>query len=207
MTGAPPIPPPPLPPPPRLAVLLSGSGRTLLNLLDATRQGWLHATIDLVIASRETLGAQRAREAGLKTLILPGTIPASTLQHHLKDNRIDWVILAGYLKLIDIPTAYQGRIVNIHPALLPDFGGPGMYGHHVHDAVIAAGAKTSGCTVHLVTPEYDRGPILLQKSCPVLPSDTPDTLAARIFDLECQAYPEALERLFSQRVSHTKPRP
>jgi formyltetrahydrofolate-dependent phosphoribosylglycinamide formyltransferase len=186
--------------------MLSGSGRTLLNLLDAIRGGRLNATIDLVIASRDTLGAQRAREAGLQTIVLPGTIPATKLQQVLNQNRIDWVILAGYLKLIDIPAAYQNRIVNIHPALLPDFGGPGMYGHHVHEAVLKAGAKRSGCTVHLVTPEYDRGPIILQKSCEVVPGDTPDTLAARVFELECRAYPEALERLFAAGVSPSVPR-
>jgi phosphoribosylglycinamide formyltransferase-1 len=93
--------------------------------------------------------------------------------------------------------------VNIHPALLPDFGGPGMYGHHVHEAVLASGCSSSGCTVHLCDPEYDRGPIVLQKSCPVLPGDTADTLAARVFDLECEAYPEALELLFARRVKNT----
>lgn len=191
--------------PARLAVLLSGSGRTLINLNDSIKSKTLSASIELVIASKECLGAERARQAGLKTLIMPGTIPAATLAAALDANHIDLVILAGYLKLINIPPRYAGRIVNIHPSLLPDFGGPGMYGHHVHEAVLKAGAKTSGCTVHLITPEYDRGPILLQKSCPILPSDTPDTLAARVFALECQAYPEALERLITQGVPPTTP--
>lgn len=185
----------------RLAVLLSGGGRTLLNLIKAIEQGQLRASIGLVIASRECLGAQRSREAGLPTLIRPGHIPAEDLHRMLSDHRIDWVVLAGYLKRIGVPDAYRGRIVNIHPALLPDFGGQGMYGHHVHEAVLRAKVKRSGCTVHLVDDEYDRGPIILQKSCPVLPGDTPDTLADRVFELECQAYPEALERLLSQGVS------
>ncbi len=190
--------------PARLAVLLSGSGRTLVNLNESIKSKKLSASIELVIASKECLGAERARQAGLKTLVMPSTIPAATLAATLDANHIDLVILAGYLKLINIPPRYAGRIVNIHPSLLPDFGGPGMYGHHVHEAVLNSGKTQSGCTVHLVTPEYDRGPILLQKSCPILPSDTPDTLAARVFALECQAYPEALERLIAQRVPPSK---
>ncbi|MBX3377306.1 MAG: phosphoribosylglycinamide formyltransferase [Phycisphaeraceae bacterium] len=185
----------------RLAVMLSGSGRTLLNLVECIRAGRLHAEIALVIASRECLGAERARQAGIETVVLKGEIPRDVLQHTLTQHRIDWVVLAGYLKRIAIPPAYRGRIVNIHPSLLPEFGGHGMYGHHVHEAVLRAGRDRSGCTVHLVDDEYDRGPILLQKSCPVLPGDTPDTLAARVFELECRAYPEALERLLASGVS------
>ncbi len=185
----------------RLAVLLSGGGRTLVNLVDAISQHKLHATIDLVIASRECLGAERARAANLKTLIRPGVIPAADLASLLTEHRIDFVVLAGYLKRIEVPPPFRNRIVNIHPALLPRHGGHGMYGHHVHEAVLHARDSTSGCTVHLVDDEYDRGPILLQKSCPVKPDDTPDSLAARVFELECQAYPEALERLIADGVS------
>jgi phosphoribosylglycinamide formyltransferase-1 len=185
--------------PARLAVMLSGGGRTLLNLLDHTRRGDLPATISLVIASRETTGAQRARDAGLPTLVIPGVIPADRLLALVREHRIDWVVLAGYLKLIQIPPEYAGRIVNIHPALLPKFGGPNMYGDRVHEAVIRSGATESGCTVHLVNDQYDRGPILLQRTCPVLPTDTPHDLAARVFDLECRAYPEALRTLLSTK--------
>lgn len=188
-------------PPARLAVLLSGSGRTLLNLLEHTRAGTLRASIELVIASREGPGAERARAAGLRTLVIPGQIPAEQLGALLREHRIDLVALAGYLKLVSIPPGFAGRIVNIHPALLPAFGGPGMYGQRVHEAVIRSGATTSGCTVHLIDAEFDRGPILLQKSCPVLPGDTPESLADRIFTLECRAYPEALQRLITRGVS------
>lgn len=182
--------------PPRLAVLLSGSGRTLVNLVDHIDAGTLKATIPLVIASRECLGAQRARERGVATVrVLPGTIPAATLAAVLDQHRIDWVVLAGYLRLVDIPPAYRGRVVNIHPALLPDFGGPGMHGRHVHEAVLAARRTQSGCTVHLCDEVYDRGRVILQKRCPVLPDDTPEALAARVFELEKAAYPEALARL------------
>ena len=185
---------------PRLAVMLSGGGRTLLNLFEHIRAGTLAASIELVIASRECPGAQRARDAGLNVHIIPGVIPAERLGELLTANRIDWVILAGYLKFIRIPPAFQGRIVNIHPSLLPAFGGPGMYGDRVHEAVLHAGVATTGCTVHLVDDQYDHGPILLQRSCPVLPGDSPHALAARGFALECEAYPEALRALLASKL-------
>lgn len=187
---------------PRLAVLLSGSGRTLLNLLDEIDARRLHAEIALVIASRECLGAERARERNIPTEVLPGRIPAQTLQQRFDSSRIAWGVLAGYLQLLDVPPAYAGRIVNIHPALLPRHGGPGMYGHHVHRAVLDAGDTESGCTVHLVDGEYDHGQTILQRRCPVLPTDTPDTLAARVFEQECIAFPEALRTLL-----HAHPEP
>ncbi|MCC6322528.1 MAG: phosphoribosylglycinamide formyltransferase [Phycisphaerales bacterium] len=184
----------------RLAVLLSGSGRTLLNLLDSITRGDLRATIPLVIASRECPGAERARAAGLRTLVIPGKIPGSHLGALLDEHRIDLVVLAGYLKLIDIPPAFEGRMVNIHPSLLPDFGGPGMYGDRVHAAVLAAGRTESGCTVHLVDPIYDRGTILAQARVPVLAGDDVHALAARVFEAECRLYPGAVQQLIEGRV-------
>jgi len=183
------------PRPARLAVMLSGSGRTLVNLVERIRAGALPAEIALVIASKECMGAQRAREAGLNTVVEAGVIPAERLAALLAPHAIDWIILAGYLKLVRIPDAYRGRIVNIHPALLPAFGGAGMYGHRVHEAVLAAGSKESGCTVHLCDGEFDRGQILLQRRCPVLPDDTPESLATRVFELEKEAYPAAIRGL------------
>ncbi len=184
--------------------MLSGSGRTLINLLDAIDDGRLTASIPLVIASRECLGAQRARERGLTTLIIKNQIPRQQLASLLVEHAIDLVALAGYLKLIEIPHTYEQRIVNIHPALLPRFGGPEMYGHRVHKAVIQAGETQSGCTVHLCGEHYDQGRILLQKKCPVLPNDTPESLAARVFQLECQAYPLALQHLIDHGVSSAR---
>lgn len=184
---------------PRLAILISGTGRTLLNLHDHILAGRLDAEIALVIASRECPGAAAARERGLNVLIIPGVVPAPALEAVLREHRIDWVVLAGYLKMVDIPPSYAGRIVNIHPALLPAHGGPGMYGRAVHEAVLASGASESGCTVHLCDGDYDTGPVILQKRCPVLPGDTPETLAARVFELEKLAYPEALQLLFARR--------
>jgi len=177
--------------------MLSGSGRTLLNLLDTIEAGSLCARIVSVIASRPCLGAERAEKRGLPVTIIPGQIPADTLEQRLTKERIGWVVLAGYLKFVHVPKTYAGRIVNIHPALLPRHGGPGMFGSRVHRAVLDAGEKESGCTVHLCDNQYDHGPILLQRTCPVLPDDTPDTLAARVFAQECIAYPQALRKLFT----------
>lgn len=188
-------------PVPRLAALISGGGRTLLNLQDQIDSGHLRAVIPLVVASRECPGAERARARGLEVRVLPGVIPAAALGSLLKQFQVDWVILAGYLKKVEIPAAFSGRVVNIHPALLPRHGGSGMYGHRVHEAVLAAGERESGCTVHFCDGGYDTGPIILQKRCPVLPGDTPDTLAARVFELETRAYPEALQLLFRSPVT------
>ncbi len=184
---------------PRLAILISGGGRTLFNLADSIRRGNLPAQIAVVIASSECPGAQRAREAGLTTLVIPGRIPREKLESILREHRIDWAVLAGYLKLVSIPPSYSGRVVNIHPALLPKHGGPGLYGHHVHESVLRSGDRISGCTIHLCDSEYDTGPIILQREVPVLPSDTPDSLAARVFEAECAAYPQALKKLLTER--------
>lgn len=183
----------------RLAVMLSGSGRTLLNLEKEIAAGGLDARIVLVIASRECLGAERARGLGLPTIVEPGVIAPERLGVLLRDAGAEFVALAGYLKLIRIPPAFERRIVNIHPALLPKYGGPGMHGHYVHEAVIRAGETESGCTVHYCDDHFDTGDIILQKRCPVLAGDTADTLAARVFELECQAYPEALRTVWADR--------
>jgi phosphoribosylglycinamide formyltransferase-1 len=181
--------------------MISGGGRTLMNLLSHCRAGQLRAEIALVIASRDTAGVERARAHNLNVEVIPGRIPAAKLESLLKQHAIDWVVLAGYLNLVDIPASYRGKVVNIHPALLPKFGGKGMFGHHVHEAVIAAGERESGCTVHLADEEYDRGRIILQRSCPVYPDDTPDTLAQRVFELELEAYPTALKLLLENPES------
>lgn len=178
--------------PARLCVLISGGGRTLLNLQDRIDDATLNAIIPLVIASGPCAGVERARARGLQVEIIPGAIPATTLGSLLEQHTIDLVILAGYLKLVRIPKGYEGRILNIHPALLPKFGGAGMYGERVHAAVLAAGEPVSGCTVHLCDEAFDTGQILLQRTCPVLASDTPQTLAARVFELEKEAYPRAI---------------
>ncbi len=190
----------PGPPLTRLAVMLSGAGRTMVNLHDRILAGRLPGTIALVIASRECRGAELARERGLDVRVMPGVIPAETLGGVLAEAGVGLVALAGYLRKLEIPPAYRDRIVNIHPALLPSFGGPGMYGRRVHEAVLAAGCKASGCTVHLCDDRFDEGPILVQRACEVKEDDTPETLAARVFELELEAYPAALELLMAGRV-------
>ena len=121
---------------------------------------------------------------------------SSALAGILDEARVDLVCLAGFLSMWQVPDRYLGRVMNIHPALLPSFGGKGMYGHHVHQAVLARRCKVSGCTVHFVTNEYDAGPIVVQKCVPVYDTDSPDDLADRVFEQECQAYPEAI-RLYA----------
>ncbi len=184
-------------PPANLCVMISGGGRSLMNLADRIDADRLNARIALVIASRPCPGADKARERGLPVRVVEGRIPAGRLETLLNDADADLVVLAGYLQLVEIPEAYKGKVLNIHPALLPKHGGPGMYGSRVHEAVLASGDTESGCTVHLCDAEYDRGPILVQKRCPVLPGDTPESLAARVFELEKDALPEGVERLLS----------
>jgi len=186
--------------PARLAVLLSGSGRTLVNLAARIEAGELPAEIALVVASRECPGAERARERGLPTRVVDPKTGQAELARQLREHGADWVVLAGYLSLLPIPSGFEGRVVNIHPALLPRHGGPGMYGERVHRAVLEAGDAESGCTVHLCDGAYDTGPVVLQKTCPVEPGDTPESLAARVFELEREAYPEALRALIAGRA-------
>jgi len=185
----------------RLAVLISGAGRTLLNLLEHIDDGSLDARVVLVIASRECHGAQRARDRGLDTHVIAGQIPADSLASLLDEAHADLVLCAGYLKLVDVPDAYRGRILNIHPALLPGFGGAGMYGDRVHRAVLESRATESGCTVHVVDEAFDHGPIIVQKQCAVLPGDTPESLAARVLGLECIAYPEAVNLMLNRLIA------
>ncbi len=193
-----------MPRPARLGVLISGGGRTLCTIHDAVRRGQLHASIELVIASRPCRGVQRARERGLPAMIEPGRIPRKRLGALLRDAGIDLVALGGYLQLVEIPEGYEQRVVNIHPALLPRFGGPGFYGDRVHRAVLESGSRISGCTVHLCDEQYDHGPIVLQRTCPVLPGDTVETLGARVFALEKQAYVSALQLLVGSGVGHKR---
>ena len=188
----------------RLGILISGGGRTMLNIHDAVRRGELNADIALVISSLSAVaGVGRARDAGLPLKIIRkkdcADIDAFSREivETLDAAQVDLVVQGGWLCLWKIPPRYENRVMNIHPALLPCFGGQGMWGHHVHEAVLAAGCKVSGCTVHFCTNEYDKGPIIVQRTCPVQDGDTADTLADRVFEQECLAYPEAI-RLFAE---------
>lgn len=194
---------------PRLAVFVSGTGRTLRNLASHIGDGTLSAQLALVLASSPCPAAEWAAAQGIDTIIKPGNLSQQDLLAITQQHRIDYIALAGYLRLLPIPETLNGRVVNIHPALLPEFGGKGMHGLNVHRAVIEAGKTTSGCTVHLCDSHYDTGPILAQASCPVLADDTPQTLAARVFQLELELYPKALQTLVTSNASPLpeEPRP
>jgi formyltetrahydrofolate-dependent phosphoribosylglycinamide formyltransferase len=188
----------------RIGVLISGSGTTLVNFLKERDAGRLPVEIPLVIADRECGGISKSVQAELACEVLPRRSFENTAAFsravfdRLRAARVDLVTLAGFLARIDIPDDFHLRVMNIHPALIPSFCGKGMYGHHVHEAVIARGCKVSGCTVHFADNVYDHGPIISQKCVPVLEGDTPTSLAARVFEAECIAYPEAI-RLFAER--------
>lgn len=183
-----------------LAVLISGGGTTLANLLEHITAGALNARVKVVISSRDGVaGLDKARAAGITAHVVARreALDVDDFSRRIfaivDSAGVDLVCLAGFLSLVRLPPAWAGRVMNIHPALLPSFGGRGMYGHHVHEAVLAAGCRVSGCTVHFVDNQYDSGPIIVQRCCPVRDDDTPDTLAARVFVEEKLAYPEAIE--------------
>jgi formyltetrahydrofolate-dependent phosphoribosylglycinamide formyltransferase len=191
----------------RLAVLLSGSGRTLANLIERRAAGELDVEIPVVISSRSTVaGVEIARSAGIETHVVTRRMApdSASLSARVKaivePHGVDLFVLAGFLRQLEILPEWLGRIINIHPSLLPLFGGRGMYGHHVHEAVLASGMKVSGCSVHIVTEEYDSGPIVAQRCVPIEPGDTPDTLAARVFAAECELYPEVIRLFAAGRV-------
>ncbi len=183
----------------RLAVLISGGGTTLANLLEKIAAGRLPAEILLVVSSHPSAGGLKIAQAA--------SIPTQTIERRAfatpeayseavfgacRAAGAECVVMGGYLTHLLVPRDFENRVLNIHPALIPAFCGQGFYGHHVHEAVLEYGAKISGCTVHFVDNQYDHGPIILQKVVPVLDDDTPDTLARRVFQAECEAYPEAL---------------
>lgn len=186
--------------PRRLAVLLSGSGRTLENLLDRIAAGSLAATVAVVVSSRpDVRGVDIARRAGIPVEVLPreGRTTAAWSEAIFavcREAAPDLVVMAGFLHLVAIPADFAGRVINIHPSLLPAFGGKGFHGDHVHRAVLDRGCTVSGCTVHLVDNEYDHGQILFQATVPVLPDDTVSSLAARVFSAECDALPRTIAR-------------
>ncbi len=191
-----------------VAVFGSGRGSNFQSILTALQQGRIRdVAIRLVISNSSS--------AGILEIARTHCIPAfhvsqkqfssdeafvNALLALLRDHQVNFIALAGYMKRVPTPVvgAYRGRIVNIHPALLPKFGGSGMYGTHVHEAVLAAGETESGATVHYVDEEYDHGAIILQKRVPVMAGDTPATLAARVLVVEHEIYPEALRRLALQ---------
>jgi phosphoribosylglycinamide formyltransferase-1 len=184
-----------------IAVFLSGGGRTLENLLRHRDRHGLSIDVRLVISSRPGVrGIEIAQADGIDTKVIrksehDDASYSAAMFDPVRDSGAQYVVMAGFLKHVLIPHDFEKRVINIHPSLLPAFGGKGMFGHNVHAAAIKRGVTISGCTVHFVDNEYDHGPIILQRACEVLPGDTPETLAARVFEQECEALPAALRTL------------
>ena len=196
----------PLNRPIRLAACISGGGTTVMNLVDKIAAGELEAEIPLVIASRQCAGIDKARDAGLPVLLIERKRFDSVAQFSdelfraIDHAGADLVVLAGFLSLLEIPARYRLQVLNVHPGLIPAFCGKGYHGGRVHAAALARGVQVSGCTVHFADNEYDHGPILIQETVPVLDDDTPESLAARVFAAECEAYPAAIRRFASGQL-------
>lgn len=195
--------PPILDPPIRLAVCVSGGGTTLQNLFDRIASGSLKAQVTRVIASRPSIGAVgKAERASVPVSVITRKGRdldsfSSDVFQAAREARADLVVLGGFLSLVRIPDDYVGRVMNIHPSLVPAFSGQGFHGASVHRAALEQGVKISGCTVHFADDTYDTGPIILQRAVEVLADDTPEALAARVFEAECDALPEAV-RLYAE---------
>jgi formyltetrahydrofolate-dependent phosphoribosylglycinamide formyltransferase len=191
----------------KLGILLSGGGRTLENLVEEFGAGRLDARPVVVISSSSrAYGLERARNHGIPAHVVrlgdhaDKRAFSDAITEILVGAGAELVLLCGFLKLYLIPEIFEGRVLNIHPALIPRHCGKGYFGHHVHEAVLASGDKESGCTVHFCDNEYDHGPIIVQRRVPVLDGDTPDTLAARVFEEECRAYPEAIRMFIDGKI-------
>ncbi len=177
----------------KMAVLLSGSGRTLDNFHERIQAGTLAAQIQVVVSNVQgVLGLQKAEKYGYPAFHAPDN---KTINEILENYEVDIICLAGYLKLYSPPPALSRAVINIHPALIPSFCGDGYYGHHVHSDVKKRGCTLSGCTVHFADEYYDEGPIILQKSVELGYDDDIDTIAAKVFAIECEAFPEAINRV------------
>ena len=190
-----------------VTVLISGGGTTLKNLLEHIDQNELPIDVRQVISSKKgARGLDYANERGIKTVIASKRQFDTPEAHskavfdHCRAAKSELVVMAGYLEHLLIDQEFSGRVVNIHPSLIPAFSGQGYYGLRVHRAAIEYGVKLSGCTVHFVDNEFDHGPIIAQAACEVLPTDTPETLQARVFEQECQLYPGVLAAIAEKRV-------
>ncbi|MCA9238993.1 MAG: phosphoribosylglycinamide formyltransferase [Planctomycetales bacterium] len=190
-----------------IAVLISGSGRTLKNFIDLAAEGSLPVEIKLVVSSSAAAGGLGfAEAAGIPSVVLDRkdfdshNSYGQAVFNACREAGVDLVAMAGFGKLAPVPDDFMGRVVNIHPSLIPAFCGHGMYGHRVHQAVLDYGAKVTGVTVHFVDNQYDAGPVIWQQPVPVFDDDTADTLAARVFQAEKEAYPHVLKLIAAGRV-------
>lgn len=190
---------------PRIAVLASGGGSNLQALLDHLRTFGAAApgAVALVASDQpQALALERARRAGIEAIAMDRRERAERLLDLLRARQVDLVVLAGYLRLVPaaVTTAFRGRVINVHPALLPAFGGHGMYGQRVHEAVVSSGARVTGVTVHFVDDQYDRGAIIAQWPVPVFPADTPATVAIRVLEVEHLLFPRVVADVAAGRV-------
>ena len=193
----------------KIAVLLSGSGSTLENIFEKIDSGFISAQVNIVLSSKkEAYGLVRAEKRGIETAVVESknyfsngvpdwTAMSDAINEILISRDIDLICLCGFMCFYNVPDEFVGKVMNVHPALIPSFCGKGMFGHHVHEAVKKSGVKISGCTVHFVNNKYDAGPIIIQRSCPVSDRDTVDEIGERVMEQERIAYPEAI-KLFSQ---------
>lgn len=180
----------------KIVVLLSGGGTTLQNLIDKKIN-----VVHVISNKPKAFGLTRAQRADIPTSVVPpGDGFSERILQICRDAGADLVCMAGFLQKLQIPDDFRNKVMNIHPSLIPSFCGRGFYGHRVHEAVLESGVKVSGCTVHFADNEYDHGPIIIQRTCPVLDDDTPDTLAARVFEQECEAYPQAIGLFAENRL-------
>lgn len=197
----------------RVAVLLSGNGSSLENLLEHIDSGAVHAEVVVVVSSKENaFGLTRARRRGLPAVAIPrhehpdGKEFNDLLHAALEPYDVELVALLGFLSLFELRGKYDGRTINVHPALIPAFCGKGFYGQRVHEAVLEAGVKVTGATVHITDAQYDKGPILLQESVPVLEDDGVESLAARVQEAERRLVPQAVQLFAEDRVQVEGPR-
>ena len=182
----------------RLAVLISGSGTDLQSIIDHRNQ--INGEIALVISNRKNAyGLQRAQDAGIKNLVIKNQ---DELLNTLKEEKSDFIVLAGYLAILgkELIDTYQNKIINIHPSLIPSFCGPGMYGLHVHEAVLERGVKVSGATVHFVSEEVDGGPIIWQEAVSIADLDTPEDIQKRVLEVEHKILPEVVQWICDGKV-------
>jgi phosphoribosylglycinamide formyltransferase 1 len=188
-----------------LVILASGSGTNAENIIRYF-SGHPNTRVSLVISNKEDATVlERAKQLEVPSAVIPFKMwkEESQVLEILEGYKIDFLVLAGYLLLIPswLVKKYSGKIINIHPSLLPKYGGKGMYGDHVHTAVIGAGDKYSGITIHHVNEHYDKGDVIFQTRCPVLPTDTPQTLAERIHALEYEHYPRVIEKVIREQIT------
>ena len=191
-----------------IAVLISGSGTTLRNLIELQVRGMLPVDFRLVVSSKSQAGGLKyAEAAAIPAVVISKNRMQSAEEHSecvfraIRNSGAELVVMGGYLQHVLIPADFEKKVINIHPSLIPSFSGQGMYGLKVHQAAIDFGVKVTGCTVHFVDNEYDRGPIILQSTCPVLETDSAESLQRRVFELECEALPQAIRMIVARRFT------